>query len=84
MPIPIVGFSLANVCSEVERKDRPPLLLQLLFFLPADFCRCDAVLLHLTDKLICWQDSRLRSFLQTRGTAHRAPTERSVTRFHTT
>ena len=60
MPIPIAGFSLANVCFEVERKDRPPLLLQLLFFLPADFCRCDAVLLHLTDKLVCIQNGCLQ------------------------
>ena len=36
MPIPVARFPSANVRLEIERKGCSPLLLQLLFLLPAD------------------------------------------------
>ena len=36
MPIPVAGLPPAGVRLEIEREGCPPLLLQLLFLLPAD------------------------------------------------
>ena len=36
MPIPVAGLPPASVRFEIEREGCPPLLLQLLFLLPAD------------------------------------------------